>query len=281
MYRLGVPGQGEIAVPAGLFAARRIKVEEALWPPGQPEKGEWIWRDLNGNGKFEREEYVGNNGSDAPASQGWWVDAKGQVWQASDTAGIRLFGAPRLTAAGVPQWDWAGVKSYPKPPELQRVKRLGYDPVTDTMYLGGTTPEHVNQHWKPMGPVICRYDQWSTPQRRLRWQVVAPYAKGSQGHESCEPMGFDVAGDYLFLPYTGASKAFGFKQGHVEMLRAADGAAVGHFEPSAEVGEIGLQDVRECLRAHRRANGEYLVLLEEDFKAKVLLYRWRDVRREM
>jgi hypothetical protein len=88
-------------------------------------------------------------------------------------------------------------------------------------------------------------------------------------------MGFDVAGDYVFVPYTGASKQMGFTTGHVEVFRVNDGSPVGHFEPSAEVGEIGLQDIRECLRAHRRADGEYLVFLEEDAKAKIVLYRWK------
>lgn len=88
-------------------------------------------------------------------------------------------------------------------------------------------------------------------------------------------MGFDVAGEYLFVPYTGASRSLQFKTGQVEVFRADDGRSVGHFEPSADVGEIGPQDVRECLRAHRRSDGEYLIFLEDDYKAKVLLYRWR------
>ena len=143
------------------------------------------------------------------------------------------------------------------------------------MYLGGTTDEHKNQHWKPMGPVLCRYDHWSQPDRKLRWRIVAPYATGAQGHESCEPMGFDVAGDYLFVPYTGASKQLGFKSGHIEVIHASDGSTTGHFEPSPEIGEIGLQDIRETLTAHQRANGEYLVFLEEDWKSKILLFRWK------
>ena len=61
-------------------------------------------------------------------------------------------------------------------------------------------------------------------------------------------MGFDVAGDYLFVPYTGASREAGFSTGHIEVFRLADGAGVGHMEPSRELGEIGLQDIRECLR---------------------------------
>ena len=88
-------------------------------------------------------------------------------------------------------------------------------------------------------------------------------------------MGFDVAGDYVFVPYTGASKAIGFSTGHIEIFRAADGKSVGCLEPPPEIGEIGLQDIRECLTARRRANGEYVVLLEEDWKAKILMYRWK------
>ncbi|WP_165227552.1 hypothetical protein [Aquisphaera insulae] len=143
------------------------------------------------------------------------------------------------------------------------------------MFLGGTTHEHTNQQWKPMSPVLCRDDRWGAGPSRPTWRIVAPYATGSQGHESCESMGFDVAGDYLFVPHTGASRSLGFSTGHIEVFRADDGRRVGFLEPSADVGEIGLQDIGECLVAHRRADGEYLSSLGEDFKAKMLMYRWR------
>jgi len=59
------------------------------------------------------------------------------------------------------------------------------------------------------------------------------------------------------------------------VFRLADATSVGHLEPSDEVGEIGLQDLRETMSVHRRADGEYLVFLEDDYKAKTVLYRWR------
>ena len=158
-------------------------------------------------------------------------------------------------------------------------KRIRYYPETDTLYLGGCAEVdgvmHKNQHWKPMGPVICRYDNFLKGDRTLRWKIVLPYVTGSSGHESCEPMGFDAAGDYLFVPYTGASRESGFKTGHVEVLRADDATPVGWMEPDPKtVGEIGLQDIRECLSAHRLQSGEYVVFLEDDYKAKVVMYRW-------
>lgn len=127
-----------------------------------------------------------------------------------------------------------------------------------------------------MGPVICRYDGWLRGQKILRWKIVAPYAKGSSGHESCEPMGFDVAGGRLFVPYTGASPELGIKMGHVKVFSADDGSPLGSMEPSADIGAVGLQDIRECLAARCQVDGSFLVFLEDDYKSKVLMYRVRD-----
>ncbi len=275
VYRFGTEADGETAIPSALFAQRHLGKDG--WPPNQPARGEWLWRDANGNGGFDAGEYATRGDADAPAAQGWWVDDAGGVWLAGETRGIRYFPLLGLDAHGNPRWDYAGMRTFPQPAGFKQIKRLRYVPATDTLFLGGTTDDHGNQHWKPMGPVIARYDGWLKADGRAasRWQIVAPYERGSNGHTSCEPMGFDVAGDFVFVPYTGASQALSFKTGRVEVLRQADGGPVGHFEPSADVGEIGLQDIRECLRAHRRADGEYVVFLEDDYKAKVLIYRWR------
>lgn len=265
----------ETAVPCGLFAKRRITEKKSpAWPPHQPEKGAWLWRDADGDGQFDAGEFAGD-GADMPAAQGWWVDASGGVWLATERDGLRYFAQRGLDAHGVPAWDFTEPRRFPAPAEFREIKRLRYDAGSDVMYLGGTTAEDKNQHWKPMGPVLARYDGWLRGEPKLRWKIIAPYARGSKGHESCEPMGFDVAGDFVFVPYTGASKETGFSTGHVEVFKAADGTPVGHMEPSADIGEIGLQDIRETLTARLRADGEYLIFLEDDYKAKVLLYRWR------
>ncbi len=276
VYRFQPKTHGQIAIPGGMFAKRHVQERKSPdWPPHQPQRGEWIWRDANGNGAFDADEFTGND-DDTPPSQGWWVDASGNVWLATQRQGIRLLPVQGLEAHGNPIWDFAKMRVFPHPEGFDEVKRLRYDPTADVLYIGGTTADHKNQHWKPMGPVIARYDRWLERDGRSprRWTLVAPYAKGSSGHTSCEPMGFDVAGDYLFLPYTGASRDDNVTTGRVEVFRADDGSSVGHFEPSADIGEIGLQDIRECLRAHRRNDGEYLIFLEDDYKAKVVMYRW-------
>lgn len=274
VYRFAEP-PAETAIPAGFFTKRHVEIEG--WPPVQPDKGEWIWRDADADGSFEAGEFFRRDGKDAPSLQGWWVDSQGTVWQATERDGIRRFPC-RGIQGGVPCWDYESMQTFPAPPQFDRIKRLRYDPATDTMLLGGTTSEHKNQHWKPMGPVICRYDNWISD-RQLRWKIVAPYQQGSSGHSSCEPMTIHFAGEYLFVPYTGDSKELGFAMGHIEVFRLDTGARVGWMEPGPDVGRIGLQDIRECLSAHRRNNGEYVVFLEEDWKAKVLMFRWRPQER--
>ncbi|MEZ0388671.1 MAG: hypothetical protein ACAI34_16480 [Verrucomicrobium sp.] len=283
VFRFSPKTDGETAIPSGLFARQFIKNTHAPasknWPPHQPAKGAWIWRDSNGNGAFNQDEYSASNDSkDVPAAQGWWVDREGGVWLATETLGIRYFPFQGLDARGNPSWDFAKMQTFPHPMEFRAVKRLRYLAETDTLYLGGTTADDANQHWKPMGPVLARYDGWLKGEKAKvkAWQTVLPYVKGSSGHESCEPMGFDVAGEYIFAPYTGAAKTQGTRTGRVEVFRTQDGSSVGHLEPDkVTVGEVGLQDLRETLTAHRRANGEYLVLIEDDYRSKVVMYRWK------
>ena len=53
------------------------------------------------------------------------------------------------------------------------------------------------------------------------------------------------------------------------------GALQGTLQPDQAVGKSsGWVDTPYGIRAARRTGGEYLVFVEEDLDAKVLLYRW-------
>ena len=240
----------------------------------------WIWS------QSKTDFSLSSDKTREPSAQGWWIDSNCDVWRATETKGIRRFPAQILETKSATDlnYDYQTMIEYPHPAEFSQVKRIRYDVATDALYLGGCATvdgvEHKNQHWKPMGAVVCRYDNFlkgidpGKTEDKLAWKIVLPYVSGSSGHESCEPMGFDIAGDYMFVPYTGASKTVGFKTGHVEVYRLKDGSSVGWMEPDPKtVGEIGLQDIRECLSAHKRKNGEYVIFLEDDYKAKVVMFR--------
>jgi len=90
-----------------------------------------------------------------------------------------------------------------------------------------------------------------------------PGRRPTQGIE-----GIAVAGDYMFL--VEAEKA------HVRVLENRTGRQIGVMTPGGEVGgESGWVDVPMGITALRRANGEYVVFVEEDARGKNLMYRWR------
>ncbi|MBQ7029851.1 MAG: hypothetical protein IJN32_06370, partial [Thermoguttaceae bacterium] len=58
-------------------------------------------------------------------------------------------------------------------------------------------------------------------------------------------------------------------------LDAATGQVLGAFVPGGEVGEgAGWQDMPYSVAALKRKNGDYLILVEEDWRGKNILYRW-------
>jgi hypothetical protein len=80
-----------------------------------------------------------------------------------------------------------------------------------------------------------------------------------------------AAGDYVL---TGGWK----ERGRIWVKRMSDGAKPGVFEPGPIVGGVentGWIDILTGITAFERSNGEYLVFIEEDYKAKSILYRWK------
>jgi hypothetical protein len=153
------------------------------------------------------------------------------------------------------------------------LERVYYIPASDTLYLAGYTAEHPHHDamWKVLGRVICRYDNWSKGGRTARWQIVPDYL--ADGSWKGKPASMTVAGDYVFVVYV--------VDGRIEVFNARTGAAVGHMKPGPEVGgaspgeAVGWVDIPEGIKAFRRATGEYLVFVEEDWKSKILMYQWK------
>lgn len=254
----------ETAIPCALFAQRHIG--KGAWPAGQPERGEWIWRDRNGDGRFQGAEYDAQP-ADAPSSWGWWVDSRGDVWQASSKGTIRQYPLQGLDEHGAPVYTYASMRTTSAPDPLNNVQRIEYFPETDTMYLSGFSVEQANtaKNWKTVGRVICRYDNWST-QRAKRWELHPPFDAAQERSASYgTPVAMSVAGDYLFVVY--------LKTAEVRVFDNRTGASVGVLMPGK--GVSGWVDIPYGVRATRRSNGEYVVIVEEDAKAKNLVYRWR------
>ena len=133
------------------------------------------------------------------------------------------------------------------------------------MYLSGQTKDRPisNGEWGTAGTVLVRFDHWSkTPTERYR--VNLPYQPDKILMES-----FHQAGDLLFL--------VDCKQARVAVHDKHTGKLLGTMQPGPEVHcESGWVDFRDALRATRLSDGSYLIFVEEDWKAKVLIYHLAD-----
>jgi len=250
---------GEIAVPSAIFAR-----DHSTWPTNQPAAGSWLWQDKNGDGSIQSNEYE-SLGAEDDSIWGWEVDSKGDVWQASESGYIKHYRYLGLDTYGTPSYNAASSEKIPMPAPFNKLLRIKYYPDTDVMYLGGYTVDrpHTGEEWGIVGTEIVRYDNW-TRNKTLRWRITLPYDPKANPMLIIKAM--DVAGDRVF--------AVDSRNAEVYVYDTGTGAFVTKLTPGTEVaGETGWVDIPYALRVYRRANGEYVVFVEEDAKAKVIMYR--------
>jgi hypothetical protein len=266
IYRFDLRSDGYIAIPSAMFVNTKEdgKYFTENWPRYQPEKGEWIWRDKNGNGAFDKDEY--ETSKDYPYVGGWWVDSKGNVWKTLRTEkGIRRFAVQGLDGNGNPIYNYKGMDKQENPKTFTDMRRLEYISETDTMYISGFTAENPQSEdeGKKFGSEIARYDNWSKGNRKERFRITVPYDTKADPPSLMASM--SAAGNYIFTILV--------KSAEVYVYNAATGDLVKQFKPGPEVAnESGWIDIPYGIRAFRRKNGEYIVFAEEDWKGKVIVY---------
>ncbi|TDV13999.1 hypothetical protein C7408_109169 [Paraburkholderia caballeronis] len=265
IYRFDPKRDGETAIPSGFIAGRGRPVEHV---PNAPPGGDWIWRDANGNGAFDADEFTRNPDREKLAGGwGWWIDTRGDIWRARDEKDIVRFGFGGLDAKGNPIYAYADLKKYPVPAPFNEVHRVLYEPQTDTLYATGYTADapHDPGFWKEAGRVLVRYDGWSGGKPKPRYELRLPW--DPRAKPPVTPAGLTVEGQYLFVVEPA---------GNVHVYDKDSAKEIGAFGPGAEVGHAsGWVDVPFGISAHRMPNGEYLVFVEEDARGKVLMYRWK------
>ena len=243
---------GEIAIPSGLIMQwdGGIYRTERKWPPERP-KEPFIWRDVNGDGQYQATEYGENTPRVHPGP--FWVDRKGNIWMAYNFFRYDFQG---LDERGNPVYRPDKITVLEKPEGVETVARVWYDSDRDILVAAdqGSDMRHINRVF------ICQ--GYLAGNRK-----AVTFGPGAGDEAAC----MTAAGNYVF---TGGWK----ERGRIWVNRMSDGKLVGTFEPGSTLGGVentGWIDVMTGITAHKRANGEYLIFVEEDYKAKAILYRWR------
>ncbi len=255
MYRFN----GEIAVPCGILAKGDEK-----WLTGEPTNGSWLWVDGNGDGSVQRQEYQ-SLGEDDSSVWGWDVDSKGDIWQAAEAGYIKHYRLQGLNAHGCPVYSRTAVEKMPMPEPFKTLTRIRYIPEENVMYLSGYTSDrpNIDGDWGLAGTEIVRYDNWSK-NRKVRWRLALPYDPSLDPKMHIKAI--DVAGNRIFAASSKTAEVF--------VYDTNTGKQVHQLKPGPEVaGESGWIDIPFGVRAFRRSNGDYLVFVEENLKAKVIMYR--------
>jgi hypothetical protein len=260
---------GEIARPCSMIASTAIAEER--WPAnGRPKQGRWIWRDLNRDAKMQRQEYRDADGRDG-GKQFWasYVDERGDVWQGMTNGLIRHFRCGGLDAKGNPIYARTA-KLYEErqaPPPISVLLRAVHIPATDTMYLSGYVPERSKTDKRNFGMVgsdLVRYDEWKSRRPRIRWRILLPQWEGflTGAASMC------VEANRIFVVMG--------RSAEVRVYDTETGTYIGSMFPGPEVhSESGFIDIRDAIHARKLSNGDYLVIVEEDNKAKNIVYRLR------
>ncbi len=233
-----------------------------------------LWRDLNGDGRPQETERT--PGEYLRDLWGLWVDSQGDIWMACKGGPIVRLPVQRLDEHGNPVYDFAQARQWAPPEGFfgsgkgVAVERVYYFPETDVLYLSGYTSKFPKpdaaREWGTLGTELARFDNWTgTP--KLHWRIALPYEPNLGGHYSPGIKSAAFAGDYIFLIRSTDARVF--------VHRQDDGKLVTTLQPGPEVGgHCGLIDIMHGLNAVKRADGEYVVILEDDDSAKNILLRW-------
>jgi hypothetical protein len=236
------------------------------WLPTGAPKGRFFWADDNGNGRIDAGEYreppAGTPRSELSYSV--YVDEEGGVWETQDRRGVRHLPLRGFTRGGAPLYDFAQEKSYDRPREFIQVERAVYSAKTDTMFLSGSTWNHPSlgdEHWGVCGREVVCYDHWTGPTRKVRCRMPFP-----EGATNVKAIAVAHEANLLFAAEMETSVVF--------VYDTRSGRLLGIVEPDAElVGSVGWVDIDAGIRAFTRREGEVLLIVEDSWSQKEMIYR--------
>jgi hypothetical protein len=257
----------------------------------QPLNGEFIWRDVNGDGQmtnaqgvWDPDEFFEPNPEDGHRnSASFFIDDNGDVWQQNygdnqSNLYWRRYYLQGFDQYGSPIYDFQHMATYTVGagldfPDLTEVDEVVFDPHASE---GGTLFAFGSG-----GTQLVRYDHWDlTPigqPKKSTWSALLTTNGDINNYWNGET--FTQVGDFIFVDFnSGNAQNNGTWENHYNQVYSAKtGAYVGRIVAGMDVGgmaNIGDTDESHSLTSFKRDNDEYVLIREEDFQAKYLLFRW-------
>ena len=242
----------------------------------QPLNGEFIWRDLNGDGRMSLDEFIEPPNDLHRDGAYFYVDTNGDVWQVNyqgeyppyePSIHLRRYVFQGFDSFGAPIYDFNHTVTYNVPndfPQFTGISNAIFMPeesVGGTLYIAGNSTGTGNF------TSLARYDGWDKGNRKPEWVSNVPW--DPDPNNTWAPNSIAQAGDYLFADF--------WNPHYVVSFSKATGLYVGRFIPGNDVGgpaAAGNDDEWRSVTAFKRPNGDYVVIREEDYQAKQLMYLW-------
>ncbi|NJL31959.1 MAG: DUF1349 domain-containing protein [Phycisphaerales bacterium] len=194
------------------------------------------------------------------------IDSNGAVWISGIHSGLRKYTMTSINAFGVPIFSASVQSSFPLSP-ITNLGRAIYEPETDSMFLSGYTSANPRDGtlWGEAGRELVRINNWSGS-RTLAWRTVLPYDADPPAGDIVTVKSISMAGNRIIaaMGTTGAVIAYDKTTGQ-KVADLARGPEIG--------GYGGWLDTVQPVSAFQRSNGEYLIFVEEDLLAKIIMYR--------
>jgi hypothetical protein len=289
-------GPGETFIPSGIISLAppwllTVKTggheHDLDWPPQQPmvpaapattpatpvstnaapemSKTLWLWRDTNGDGKFQTDEFQSfpdrvkeiNDVADS------WVDNKGDIWLAGNHNTIWRLPMRGFDAQQNPIYGWDKSVRADGPAEFKDLRRLIYDSDTDTMVLAGISAGNKTPlHWGCIGDLVICYQHWSDPAKSaIKWKLSVP-------QDPAKPDLFfpamSIAGDRVYLIQRFCNRVWVFNND--------DASYIGMITTTPETGTSGWCDMNHGIEAWQRKDGSAFVFTEDDYRPKIRFY---------
>lgn len=246
----------DVAVPSACIMKPHRMYDlkpDIFWLPECPRDGkQYIWRDLNGDGDFQKDEYTVTSFG-YPDGSAYWVDSKGGIWVSQKNV-IQRYVPAGIDKRGNLIYDDAHAERY-EIKNIENVGRIMWQDDKDRLVLVNTFCRDLK------GGKIYVVNNWKSGNRNAE---CIGELKGPN------PSSVTAEGDFFFeVGWESRAEVF------VTDLRT--NKYIGSLVPDESVGGIdctGWVDIAYGIDAMRRSNGEYLIFVEEDYMGKVLMYRW-------